>query len=601
MAYNQLTNLDYFDIKVALRDYLKANSDFSDYDFEGSTLGMLLDVLAYNTYYSAFNANMVVNEAFLDSATVRDNVVSLAKQLGYVPRSSVAASAAVDLTLTLSSGTTLPETVFLKRGNAFISLVNDQVYQFVVLDDIQASVLPNSTVYFPSVKIYEGSFVTDTYTVSSTEQFTAILDNPGIDTSSIRVRVFDSSSSSVFQKFVQSDNILNVSSTSPTYFVNEIEDENYKITFGDGVFGKKLLPGQVVEISYLVTNGPETNGTSNFTYSGVVTDISGNTNFVASVNSLTVLTKAFGGSNIETIDSIKINAPAMYGTQNRAVTSSDYTAIIRRVYPVASDIITFGGEEADPPEYGKVKIAIKPRNLSFLSSYTKKIILDELRKYSVASVIPEIVDASIIFVEMYSRIFYDPRVTTSTADAVKAKIIENINNYIVSSDTEKFGGKFRYSKFISVIDSSDRSIKSNLTEIVMRKDFYPSLNNKAYYEFCFNNQFAIDSDVKTLTSTGFKVQEYPQYTVYIEDRDGKVVLYRLDSQTSEKIVLNNNQGVINYQRGEVQLYDLTIIEGSFDDDKIEIRLRPEYNDIISKREVYLDVDIDKSIFTLIQE
>jgi hypothetical protein len=601
MAYNQLTNLDYFDIKVALRDYLKANSDFSDYDFEGSTLGMLLDVLAYNTYYSAFNANMVVNEAFLDSATVRDNVVSLAKQLGYVPRSSVASSAAIDLTLELSSGTTLPETVFLKRGNAFISLVNDQVYQFVVLDDIQATVLPNNTVYFPSVKIYEGSFVTDTYTVSSTEQFTAILDNPGIDTSSIRVRVFDSSSSSVFQRFVQSDNILNVSPSSPTYFVNEIEDENYKITFGDGVFGKKLLPGQIVEISYLVTNGPETNGTSNFTYSGVVTDISGNTNFVATVNNLTVLTKAFGGSNIETIDSIKINAPAMYGTQNRAVTSSDYTAIIRRVYPVASDIITFGGEEADPPEYGKVKIAIKPRNLSFLSSYTKKIILDELRKYSVASVIPEIVDASIIFVEMYSRIFYDPRVTTSTADAVKAKIIENINNYIASSDTEKFGGKFRYSKFISVIDSSDRSVKSNLTEIVMRKDFYPSLNNTAYYEFCFNNQFAIDIDTKTLTSTGFKVQEYPQYTVYLEDRDGKVVLYRLDSQTSEKIVLNNNQGIINYEKGEVQLYNLTIIEGSYDDDKIEIRLKPEYNDILAKREVYLDVDIDKSIFTLIQE
>lgn len=601
MAYNQLTNLDYFDIKVALRDYLKANSDFSDYDFEGSTLGMLLDVLAYNTYYSAFNANMVVNEAFLDSATLRDNVVSLAKQLGYVPRSAVAASAAIDLTLLLSSGTSLPETVFLKRGNAFVSLVDDQVYQFVVLDDVQAKVLPNNTVYFPSLKIYEGSFVTDTYTVSSTDQFIATLNNPGIDTTSIRVRVFESSNSSVFQKFVQSDNILNVNPNSQTYFVNEVEDENYKITFGDGVFGKKLLPGQVVEISYLVTNGPATNGTSNFTYSGIVTDISGNTNFNAVVTSITVLTKSFGGANIETVDSIKINAPAMYGTQNRAVTATDYTAIIRRVYPVAADIITYGGEQADPPEYGKVKIAIKPRNLSYLSSYTKKLILDELRKYSVASIIPEIVDASIIFIEMYSRIFYDATVTTSTADAIKAKIIENINNYISSSDTEKFGGKYRYSKFISVIDSSDRSVKSNLTEIVMRKDFYPSLNNKAYYEFCFNNRFAIDLDVKTLTSTGFKVQEFPQYTVYLEDRDGKVVLYRLDSQTSEKIVLNNNQGIINYEKGEVQLYDLTIIDGSYADDKIEIRVKPEYNDVLAKREVYLDVDIDKSIFTLIQE
>lgn len=601
MAYNQLTNLDYFDIKVALRDYLKANSDFSDYDFEGSTLGMLLDVLAYNTYYSAFNANMVVNEAFLDSATVRDNVVALAKQLGYVPRSAVAASAAIDLTLTIASGTTIPETVFLKRGNAFISIVNDQVYQYVVLDDIKASVLPNNTAYFPSLKIYEGSFVTNTYNVSSNEQFSVTLNNAGIDTSSIRVRVFQGSGSSTFEKFVQSDNILNVSPTSPAYFVNEIEDENYKITFGDGVFGKKLAQGQIVEISYLVTNGPETNGTSNFTFNGIVTDISGNTNFIATVNNITVLSRAFGGADIESVDSIKINAPAMYGTQNRAVTATDYTSIIRRVYPVAADIITYGGEEADPPEYGKVKIAIKPRNLSYLSSYTKKIILDELRKYSVASVIPEIVDASIIYIEMYSRIFYDATVTTSTSDAIKAKIIENINKYIISSDTEKFGGKYRYSKFVSVIDSSDRSIRSNLTNIIMRKDFYPSLNNNAYYEFCFNNKFAIDADVRTLTSTGFKVQQYPQYTVYLEDRDGKVVLYRLDSQTSEKIVLNSNQGIINYEKGEIQLYDLTIVDGSFDDDKIEIRVTPEYNDILAKREVYLDVDIDKSIFTLIQE
>jgi len=601
MAYNQLTNLDYFDIKVALRDYLRANSDFTDYDFEGSTLGMLLDVLAYNTYYSAFNANMVVNEAFLDSATVRDNVVSLAKQLGYVPRSAVAASAAIDLTLSIASGTTIPETVFLKRGNAFISIVNDQVYQYVVLDDVKASVLPNNTAYFPSLKIYEGSFVTNSYNVTSNDQFSVILNNAGIDTSSIRVRVFQGSGSSTFEKFVQSDNILNVSPTSPAYFVNEIEDENYKITFGDGVFGKKLVQGQIVEISYIVTNGPDTNGTANFTFNGVVTDISGNTNFIATVNNITVLTRAFGGANIESVDSIKINAPAMYGTQNRAVTATDYTSIIRRVYPVAADIITYGGEQADPPEYGKVKIAIKPRNLSYLSSYTKKIILDELRKYSVASVIPEIVDASIIYIEMYSRIFYDATVTTSTADALKAKVIENINKYIASSDTEKFGGKYRYSKFVSVIDSSERSIKSNLTDIVMRKDFYPSLNNKAYYEFCFNNRFAIDLDVKTLTSTGFKVQEFPQYTVYLEDRDGKVVLYRLDSQTSEKIVLNNNQGIINYEKGEIQLYNLTIIDGSFDDDKIEIRLKPEYNDILAKREVYLDVDIDKSIFTLIQE
>ncbi len=601
MAYNQLTNLDYFDIKNALRDYLKANSDFSDYDFEGSTLGMLLDVLAYNTYYTAFNANMVVNEAFLDSATVRDNVVSLAKQLGYTPRSAVAAQAAVDLRLSLTSSTTLPETVFLKRGNAFVSNVNDSLYQFVIVDDVQAQVLPSNEVYFPGLKIYQGSFVSNKYTVSSTDQFTVILQNAGIDITSIRVNVYQSSTSSTFEKFYQSDNILNVNPDSASYFVNEVEDENYKLSFGDGVFGKKLTPGQVVEVSYIVTSGAETNGTSNFTFNGIVTDVSGNTTFLYNVSNFTLLTRAFGGAAIESIDSIKRNAPAMYGTQNRAVTATDYTAIIRRAYPAAADVITYGGEEADPPEYGKVKISVKPRNLTYLSSYTKNLILTEIKKFSVASVVPELVDASVIFVELYSRIFYDQTITNQTSDAIKGKVIENLSKYIESSDTEKFGGKFRYSKFISTIDSSDRSIRSNLTDIVMRKDFYPSLNNNAYYELCFSNPFDDDIDTQTLTSTGFVVQQYPNYVVYLEDRGEKIVLYRLDSQTGDKIVLNESQGLINYAKGELRIYNLNIIKGTFSDNKIEVRLKPQYNDIIAKREIFLDVDIDKSSFTLIQE
>ena len=241
MAYNQLTSLDYFDIRNALRDYLRANSEFSDYDFEGSTLGMLLDVLAYNTYYTSFNANMLVNESFLDSATLRDNVVSLAKQLGYTPRSAVASATAVNLNVTLI-GNTLPQSVFLKRGNAFLTLVDDVLYQYVLLDDVQANVLPDNTVNFQNIKTYEGTYISNRYTVPAyTGSYSVVLQNANIDTSSIRVNVFESSSSSSFEKFVQSDNILNVGATSPTYFVTEVEDENYKITFGDGIFGKKLL------------------------------------------------------------------------------------------------------------------------------------------------------------------------------------------------------------------------------------------------------------------------------------------------------------------------------------------------------------------------
>ena len=601
MAYNQLTSLDYFEIRNALRDYLRANSDFSDYDFEGSTLGMLLDVLAYNTYYTSFNANMLVNESFLDSATLRDNVVSLAKQLGYTPRSAVAASSAVNLNVTLT-GNNLPQSVFLRRGNAFLTNVNETLYQYVLLDDVQANVLPDNTVNFENLKIYEGTYITNRYTVPAyTGSYSVVLQNSNIDTSTIRVNVFESANSSSFEKFFQSDNILNVGGNSPTYFVTEVEDENYKVTFGDGIFGKKLIAGQVIEISYLTTNAAATNGASVFTYNGVITDVAGTGSFTTTVNSVTSLTKAFGGEDIESIDSIKRNAPASFGAQNRAVTSLDYEAIIRRIYPAIADVISYGGEEENPPEYGKVKVAIKPRNLNFLSSYTKGLILQELKKYSVAAITPEIVDPSIIFVELSSRIFYDQSQTNLTSDQVKQKIIANLTNYINLSDTEKFGGKFRYSKAISTIDASDTSIRSNLTDIRMRKDFYPSLNNSAYYEFCFNNPFDDDIDVQTLVSTGFVVQQYPNFIVYIEDRDSKVVLYRLDPQTGDKIILNAEQGEIDYAKGDVRLYDLRIIKGSFLDNKIEIRLKPQYNDIVAKRQVYLDVDIEKSSFTLIQE
>jgi len=601
MAYNQLTNLDYFDIKNALIDYLRANSTFSDYDFEGSTLSMLLDVLAYNTYYTSFNANMLVNESFLDSATLRDNVVSLAKQLGYTPRSAVAAATAVNLNATLN-GTTIPKSVFLKRGNAFITIVDETLYQYVLLDDVQTAVLPNNTVDFQNIKIYEGLYISNRYTVPAyTGAYNVVLQNANIDTSSIRVNVFESATSSSFEKFVQSDNILNVGGQSPTYFVTEVEDENYKLSFGDGIFGKKLIPGQVVEISYLVTNASATNGATVFTYNGVITDVAGGVNFSITVNSVTSLTKAFGGESIESIDSIKRNAPASFGAQNRAVTSLDYEAIIRRVYPATADVISYGGEEENPPEYGKVKISIKPRNLNFLSSYTKSVIIQELKKYSVGAVTPEIVDPSIIFVELISRIFYNQSITNLNSDQIKQRVIANLTNYIRLSDTEKFGGKFKYSKAISTIDASDRSISSNLTDIRMRKDFYPSLNNNAYYEFCFNNPFDDDIDVQTLVSTGFVVQQYPNNIVYIEDRDLKIVLYRLDSQTGDKIVLNSEQGEIDYKKGDIRLYNLNIIKGSFSDNKIEIRLKPLYNDIISKRQVYLDVDIEKSSFTLIQE
>lgn len=597
MPYNQLTNLDYFQIRNSLRDYLRANSDFTDYDFEGSVLSSLLDLLAYNTYYTAFNTNMVANEMFLNSATLRDNVVSIAKQLGYTPRSATAPEADVDCSVDITSTGTLNALVF-KRGSGFITTVDNTLYQYILQDDYKAAVNGNTAV-FENLKIYEGTLIKQYLTVGSNAP-EVILDNVGIDISTIRVNVYDSSSATTFQIYTLSENILTVNPSSQVFFVTEVEDENYKVSFGDGVLGKKLTPGQYVEVSYMVTAGDVTNSARVFTFNGIVEDENGVPFSIVDVT-VDVNSPSYGGAKIETIDSIKRNAPSLFGTQNRAVTSADYEAICRRIYPSISDIYSYGGEDENPPEYGKVKVVIKPSNAAALTSYTKRKIESEIKKFSVGSVTPQIIDPSILYIELKSKIYFQSSLTNKTPDAIRSSVIKNIESYIKNSDTEKFGGKFRYSRLVSAIDSTDRSVRSNLTEVIMRKDFYPSLNNKAYYELCFNNPFDYDNDQLALSSTGFIVQEYPNYTCYIEDRDGKVVLYRLDPQTGIKIVLNSNLGKINYATGEIQLFDVTIIKGSYDDNKIEVRLRPQYNDIVAIREMFLDVDIAKSTFTIVQE
>lgn len=603
MPYSQLNQLDFNNIKTSLKEYLRANSDFTDYDFEGSTLSQLLDVLAYNTYYTAFNTNMVVNEMFLDSATLRDNVVAIAKQLGYRPKSATASKAVVTATLSYTSPNA-PNTAIIRRGKAFTAIFDNTVYQYSILDDIKTPV-NNGIAIFENIEIYSGNIITDYHVVQSAlknQKF--ILKNQNIDTTTIRVKVFQSQQSTAFELYDYAENILNVNPQSKVFFLTEIEDENYEIKFGDGVFGRKLLDGEYIEISYLTTPGPATNGAKIFSFNGLLEDQNStvtNVNALAiNVNSIQVISASSGGEFSESIDRIKFNAAKNYATQDRAVTSEDYKAIVRNLYPSVADITAFGGEEDNPPEYGVVKIVIKPKYSTMLTSFTKNELEKKLKKYSVASVTPKIVDPSILYVEMTSKIYYDTNLTTYKSDKIKSLVIKNIEDYIVLSDTEKFDGKYRYSKFVGVIDDSDTSIKSNLTTIMMRKDFYPAINSKFYYEICFKNPIVQD-DMPTITSTGFTVREFPLDTVYIEDRSGKLVLYKLDSITGEKKVLRSNLGEINYATGELRMYDLIILKGSFNDDKIEIRAVPAENDIVSAREMFLDVDITKSKFTIIQE
>ena len=603
MPYSQLNQLDFGNIKTALKEYMRSQTDFTDYDFEGSALAQLIDVLAYNTYYTAFNTNMVVNEMFLDSATLRDNVVALAKQLGYRPKSATASRAVVSATLRYTSPNA-PATALLRRGKAFTALFDNTVYQYCVLDDVRVPV-NNGNAVLDNLEIFSGNIVTDYHTVNTSlrnQRF--LLNNLNIDTTSIRVKVFESAQSTAFELYDYAENILNVDPGSKVFFLTEIEDENYEIKFGDGVFGRKLENGEYVEISYLTTSGPDTNGAKVFSFNGVLEDpdVTSQTLNALSVTltNLTTVEASAGGENSESLDRIKFNAAKNYATQDRAVTAEDYKAIVRNLYPSVADITAFGGEEDSPPEYGVVKIVVKPKYATALTSYTKKDLETKLKKYSVASVTPKIVDPSILYVEMTSNIYYDTNLTTYKSDKIKSLVIKNIEDYIELSDTEKFNGKYRYSKFTGVIDDSDNSIMSNLTSIEMRKDFYPALNSKFYYEICFKNPIVSD-DEPTIRSTGFTVREYPLDTVYIEDRMGKLVLYKLDSVTGDKQVLNANLGEIDYGTGELRMYDLIIIKGSFNDDKIEIRAMPAQNDIVSAREMFLDVDITKSKFTIIQE
>ena len=520
MPYAQISNLDFKDIKTVLKEYMRSQSDFTDYDFEGSVLSNLLDVLAYNTYYTAFNTNMAVNELFIDSATLRDNVVSIARQLGYRPRSSTSPTAYVSLQVDYTNPTSDTE-VILKEGTGFVASFNNKIYQFVTPSNVTAQVV-NDVATFNNVLLREGTFLTNTFTVNTTNKTQRfVLDNIGIDASTIKVEV-SIDGTSVTEPYLLADNILDITGDSKVFFLNEIDDQRYEIIFGDGVIGKKLEDQATVVAKYITTNGPEANGIRTFVFSGVLENPSGISPNAFDTKILSTVTAA-GGEETESIQEVKFAAPKTFGTQNRAVVASDYAAIVRNIYPAIGDIIVFGGEEQDPPEYGKVFISVKPRDAAYLTSLTKKNVVNELKKFSVASVEPVLIDPSILYVELNSKIFYD-------------------------------GGK------------TDK-----------------------------------DCDDPVLTSTAFRVTEYPNFDVYLEDNDGKIVLYRLDALTGEKVVLDKEVGMIDYAKGETVMYNLTIIKGSFFDNRISIRVKPASNDIKASREVYLDVDVASSSFIAYKE
>ena len=598
MPYTQVANLDFDQIKSSLKEYMRAQTDFTDYDFDGSALSNMLDVLAYNTYYTAFNTNMVVNELYIDSATLRDNVIAIAKQLGYRPKSATSPTAYISFTVNYSNPTTDTELI-LRKGTGFTASYDNTLYNYVTAEDTKAQV-SNDAAVFTNVPIREGTQVIQNFTVDTNNKSQKfILTNRNIDTNTISVRVYPTGAS-FNEPYLLAENILGVDANSKVFFLDEIADERYELIFGDGVLGKKLDNNAVVNVSYITTTGPQSNGVKTFVFSGVLENPSGVSpnQFTVTINSTIA---SAGGEEIETTDKIKYNAPKTYGSQDRAVTADDYGAIVRNIYPATSDIIIFGGEEQDPPDYGKVFIVLKPSDASYLTSLTKNDIVEKLKKYVVASVEPVITDPAILHVEMNSKIYYNSLQTDQTPSQIRDKVIGSIQNYVDNSDTEKFKGTFRYSKFIGVIDDADRSINSNLTSLSMRRDFYPQLNSTYFYEVCYQNAFDSDCDDPVLSSTGFRVTEHPTYDVYLEDRDKKIVLYRLDPVTGDKVVLDKEVGDIDYVKGEIMLYNMTIIKGSYFDNRISLTVKPLSNDIKALREMYLDVDIANSSFVAYKE
>ena len=611
MALVNFTDLDFDQIKTSLKDYLRANSNFTDYDFEGSNLSSIIDVLAYNTYINSYNANMISNEVFIDSATLRENVVALARNIGYTPRSRTSAKAIVSFFVDTSGFTTKPITLTLKKGIVSTSAATfgSESYSFSIPSDITVPVI-DGIATFGDVEIYEGSFLTSNFTVTAQNPAPPvryILDNPHIDTSTLEVAVRDTEASTTSKKFVFSDTLIEVTDTSRVYFIQEVDDQRYELIFGDGVFGEKLESLNYIDVSYITTNGASGNGVSSFSFNGRVVD--NNNNLVSTgISVITTVSDSIGGKEIESVDSVKRFAPKIYSTFNRAVTAGDYEALIPKIYPEAESVSVFGGEELSPPQYGKVFITIKPFYGPFVPDSIKNNLKTQLRKYSVAGIICEIQDLKYLYVEVDVNAYYNPNLAPD-ANAVKTVVTNNITKYSDSSEMNKYGAKFKYSKFQGIVDNSHDAITSNITKVEIRRDMKPALNQSAEYELCFGNQFYIKRmDGYNIKSSGFNVFGSSN-TVYLGDlpaangKTGSLFFFRLQGVNSP-VIVSNNVGTIDYERGEILLKAVNITGTSKkvqDIPIIEVSACPQSNDVIGLQDLYLQLDVQKSSVDMVTD
>ena len=617
MPFTKFTNLDFDQIKVSLKDYIRSNSNFTDFDFEGSNFSVLIDTLAYNTYITAFDSNMIVNESFLDSATLRENVVSLARNIGYVPKSRTAAQATVSFDVTTSGNT---PTLTLQAGLVCVGTTNDTSFVFSIPESITTTTtqttdangnIVSSTGSFNDIIVYQGTYLTKTYTVNGSLDQRFLIDNSFVDTSTIKVYVKGASDTGLGKEYRKVDNILNITDISETYLIQEVTDERYELLFGDGIFGKKLENDAIITITYIVTDGVEGNGSSFFSYAGSVASSSNQIQLPTSSPTITTISSASNGGNIESIDSIKYFAPRLYSSQYRAVTARDYESVIQQIYPNTESVSVVGGEELDPPEFGTVFITIKPKNGEFVSDFDKQSILSNLKSYTLAGINQKLLDLKLLYVELDSFVYYDPS-KVSTVSELKTRIINGISSYGLSTDLNKFGGRFKYSKVLNVIDNIDDAITSNISRVIIRRNLRALTNQFAQYELCFGNRFHINPEGRNIKSTGFTIQGRTD-VLYITDVPNKNVDGTLDGsgkgvlaivkgsvETSDNLVVAS-AGIVDYVHGEIILSTINITSTVKTNNIIEIQAFPESNDVVGLKDLYLSLSVDNTTINMVKD
>jgi len=600
MAFGQYVNLDFDQIKQSIKDYLRANTNFTDYDFEGSNLSIIIDALAYNTYTTAYNTNMAANECFLDSATLRENVVALARNIGYVPRSRRSARARISF---LVDGLVDTSTLTLNSGIVCNGAGDNTNYIFCLPESITIPVV-NGVAEFSNIEIFEGNFVTQEFTVD-TSLFNQkyLLDNSFIDTSTIKVRVKPSSSATSSVTYKQIDNIVGVTSTSNSYLLQEIEDERYELIFGDNVIGKKLNNSNVITVTYVVSDGKGGNGASEFSFVGNITNQDGGSINSALIGLVTTDEKSRDGDDIESISSIKYYAPRIYSSQYRAVTSSDYESVLGFIYPNVESVTAFGGEEMSPPRFGKVFLSVKPRNGDFLSDETKRELIQKLKSYAVAGIVPEFLDLKYLYVELQVNPYYNPSLNDNVEN-LKTGVSNALTQYSRSIDVNKFGGRFKYSKAISLIDSVDSSITSNITLVTIRRNLKAVIGQFAQYEVCFGNHIHSQESAYNVVSTGFTIEGVTGIVYMADevvDRETGRMFFFTYTEGGTPNIIKKNAGTVKYLIGEVLIDTCNITSTVIANNVVEIQAIPHSNDVVGLRDLYIKLDMSNTTIKMFED